>query len=254
MLDEIPVFRDRKTFISIIIFIAASEQIHAKFVYLREINFHNMKPKQLSVQDILDMETQKRAAFVNSLTGFKSASLIGTIDNNQHTNLSIFSSVTHLGSNPALVGFISRPNVSERHTLENIIETKFYTINHINKAIYKQAHQTSARYPKNISEFEATGLTPEFITGMTAPYVKESVIKYGLEYVEKHELKINNTILVIGRIIEVIVPESCLMKDGSIDIEQAETITIAGLDSYHTTKKIARLTYAKTDKIAVELI
>ena len=69
------------------------------------------------------MEVRKRAAFINSLTGFKSASLIGTIDNNKKTNLSIFSSVFHLGSNPALVGFINRPDSVERHTLENILQT-----------------------------------------------------------------------------------------------------------------------------------
>lgn len=212
-----------------------------------------MNSKLLSEQDIVNMETQKRAAFVNSLTGFKSASLIGTIDNNEKTNLSIFSSVTHLGSNPALVGFISRPNLTERHTLDNILETKYYTINHINEQIYKKAHQTSARYPKNISEFDVTGLTPEFISGMIAPYVKESHIKYGMEFMESHELKINNTILVIGKVIEVIVPESSLMKDGSINIEEAETITIAGLDSYHTTKRLAKLSYAKTDKLTIEI-
>jgi flavin reductase (DIM6/NTAB) family NADH-FMN oxidoreductase RutF len=213
-----------------------------------------MEIKHFSGIDILNMETQKRAALVNSLTGFKSASLIGTIDNSQRVNLSIFSSVTHLGSNPALVGFVSRPKVTERHTLENIFETKFYTINHINKHIYRQAHQTSARYPKNFSEFDATNLTPEFINGFIAPYVNESRIKYGLEYVEHHELKINQTILVIGKIIEVIIPENYLMKDGAIDIEEAETITISGLDSYHTTNRIARLTYAKTDKMTMEII
>ena len=213
-----------------------------------------MDSKYLSGVDFVNMEPQKRAAFMNSLTGFKSASLIGTIDKSNNINLSIFSSVTHLGSNPALIGFISRPNTTERHTLENIFQTKLYTINHINKHIYKQAHQTSARYPKNISEFDATGLTPEFIAGMTAPYVKESHIKYGLEFVEQHELKVNNTILVIGKVTDVILPENCLLNDGSIDIEEAETITISGLDSYHTTKRLARLTYAKTDKMTVELI
>ena len=57
---------------------------------------------------------------------------------------------------------IIRPNSVNRHTLENIMETNCYTINHINKDIYKKAHQTSARYPKEISEFDAVGLTQEF--------------------------------------------------------------------------------------------
>ena len=207
-----------------------------------------------STDQILQMETRTRAAFINSLSGFKSASLIGTIDSKGNTNLAVFSSVIHLGSNPALIGFINRPDTTSRHTLENIMETNCFTINHINKTIYKEAHQTSARYSKTISEFKATGLTQEFSTLLQAPYVKESSIKYGLEFVEKHELKINGTILIIGKVIEVVIPENCLLSHGAIDIEKAETITISGLDTYHTTLKLSRLTYAKPEKVPEEII
>jgi flavin reductase (DIM6/NTAB) family NADH-FMN oxidoreductase RutF len=208
----------------------------------------------LTSASLANMETRYRAAFMNSLTGFKSASLIGTNDKHQNTNLSIFSSVVHLGSNPALVGVINRPDTTERHTLENILDTGFFTINHIHKNIFKQAHQTSARYPKNISEFEATGLTPEFVNDFKAPYVKESIIKFGLEFAERHDLSINGTILIIGRVTEVILPESCILPDGAIDIEKAETITISGLDSYHATHRLARLSYAKPDKLPSEIM
>lgn len=121
-----------------------------------------MNSTYYSNTDILQMETQTRAACINSLSGFKSASLIGSIDTKGNTNLAIFSSIKHLGSNPALIGFINRPDSRRRHTLENIMETNCFTINHVNKTIYKKAHQRSARYPKHVSGFEATGLTPEF--------------------------------------------------------------------------------------------
>jgi len=212
-----------------------------------------MSTIHFSVDDILAMESRQRAAFMNSLSGFKSASLIGTIDTQNNTNLAIFSSVVHLGSNPALVGFINRPDSVDRHTFENILATNCFTINHINKSIYKQAHQTSARYPKDVSEFDATGLTTEYIKDFKAPFVKESHIKYGLEFIEKHELKINGTILIIGKVIDVILPESCLLSDGAIDIEMAETIAISGLDSYHTTNKVARLSYAKPNITSIEM-
>jgi flavin reductase (DIM6/NTAB) family NADH-FMN oxidoreductase RutF len=207
----------------------------------------------LCEQDILQMENFYRAAFVNSLSGFKSASLIGTIDKNKQTNLAVFSSVFHLGSNPALMGFINRPDSVDRHTLKNILDTKNYTINHINKLMYKQAHQTSARYPKEVSEFEATGLTEAFGNRISSPYVKESQVKYGMEFAEKHELKINGTILVIGKIVEVFLPNQCLLPHGAIDIERAETVAISGLDAYHKTQPLARLTYAKMGKTPEEM-
>lgn len=207
----------------------------------------------ISSEDILKMETRTRAAFINSLSGFKSASLIGSIDSNGQTNLAIFSSVLHIGSNPALIGFVSRPDSTQRHTLENIIETRCFTINHVHEAIYKNAHQTAARYPKLVSEFEATGLTTEFSSVLKAPYVKECRIKYGLEFVEKHALNINGTILVIGKVIEVFVPEHCLLPHGGLQIEAAGTITISGLDSYHSTHLLGRLQYAKPELPPTEL-
>lgn len=209
--------------------------------------------KYFSTHDILQMESRHRAAFINSISGFKSASLIGTIDKKGNANLAIFSSVFHLGSDPALIGFINRPDSTSRHTLENILETHCYTINHINENIYKQAHQTSARYPKEISEFDATKLTAEYGKLVQAPYVKESFVKYGLTFEEKHDLKINGTMLIIGKIVEIMIPENAQLPDGAIDIEKAQTITIAGLDSYHTTQRLARLSYAKPDKTAEEL-
>lgn len=210
--------------------------------------------RHFSGQDIVMMEQRSRAAFINSLSGFKSVSLVGTINNLGQTNLSIFNSVIHIGANPALIGMIIRPNSVNRHTLENLLETNCYTINHINKEIYKKAHQTSARYPRDISEFDAVGLTPEAHSKIKSPYVKESHIKFGLQFVERHDLKINGTILIIGKVIEVFVPEDCLTLDGVIDVEKAQTITTSGLDSYHSTNRLSRLTYAKPDTIPSELI
>ncbi|OYU85398.1 MAG: flavin oxidoreductase [Flavobacterium sp. BFFFF2] len=201
----------------------------------------------ITTKDISQMESRFRAALLNSISGFKSASLIGSIDTSGQTNLAVFSSVVHLGSNPPLMGFICRPDSTDRHTLSNILETKTYTINHIHAGIYAAAHQTAARYPKNISEFEATGLTPEFIGTCKAPFVQQSHIKYGLSFAEKHDLTINGTILVIGKVEEIIFPTDCLLPNGALDIEKAETLAISGLDSYHNTQLVARLSYAKPD-------
>jgi flavin reductase (DIM6/NTAB) family NADH-FMN oxidoreductase RutF len=138
-----------------------------------------------------------------------------------------------------------RPVSVERHTYTNIKETNHFTINHINKEIFKQAHQTSARYEKDISEFDECGLTPEYSEIIKAPYVKESKIKIGLKYVEENEIKFNGTVFIVGEIVELILPEEIISKDGCVDIEKAGTIAISGLDNYHDTKRIARLAYAK---------
>ncbi len=195
--------------------------------------------------NILSLEKLFRTNFVNSLSGFKSGNLIGTISKDGKTNLAIFSSVIHVGANPPLIGLLVRPASVPRHTYSNIKETGCFTINHINKEIFKRAHQTSARYDQNFSEFDECGLTPEYSETVKAPYVKESKIKIACRFVEEHQIKTNDTIFIIGEILEVIIPDDVLLNDGYVDIEKAGTIAISALDSYHETKRIARLSYAK---------
>ena len=204
--------------------------------------------QEFSEQDILGMETRYRASFINSLGGFKSVVLIGTRSTQGQENVAIFSSLFHIGANPALCGVIIRPDVAPRHTLQNILETRFYTINHLHKGIYQQAHQTSARYDEVESEFEKTGLTPVYKHNVYAPFVGESHVQFACEFQQKIDLEINGTTLLIGKIVYVHVPQASIAQDGFIDLEVAESVTCSGLDSYHTTQKLARLAYAKRDK------
>jgi flavin reductase (DIM6/NTAB) family NADH-FMN oxidoreductase RutF len=210
--------------------------------------------KKVTYDEIMNMEKQERVHFANSLGGFKSVGLIGTQNNKNQTNLAIVDSILHIGSNPPLFGIVFRPGVVERHTLENILETGFYTINHITEKIHEQAHQTSARYDRACSEFDETGLIPEYKNAFLAPFVKESNVKLAMEFKEKVTLSINNTVLIIGEVKDVYFPENCLQKDGFLDIEKAESITCSGLDSYHKTTQISRLSYAKANKEIISII
>jgi flavin reductase (DIM6/NTAB) family NADH-FMN oxidoreductase RutF len=203
------------------------------------------KKVHYTLSEVLAMENRQKINLINALSGFKSVALIGSVDTENRINLAIFNSFVHVGSNPPCIGFISRPDIEERHTVPNILETSYYTINHISEETYLKAHQTSARYSKDTSEFDAVALTPEFISGFPAPFVKESSIQIGLQFREQVPIKINGTILIIGEIQHVSFPENCLCEDGFLDIEKAGSLTCSGLDSYHRTKRIQRLSYAK---------
>ena len=204
--------------------------------------------KHLTAKEFPDLEQRYRTRLINSLSGFKSVNLVGTRNLAGTNNLSIVSSVVHLGANPALMGFIMRPITVTRDTYLNILETGFYTFNHVTSSFYQQAHQSSARYGADISEFEATGLHPVFKHDFLAPYVQESPIQVGLQFREKIDLPINGTVLIIGEVKEVYLPIDCVGEDGYVDIEKAGTIACSGLDAYHTSNKLKRLSYAKTDR------
>lgn len=186
-----------------------------------------------------------RANFINSLTGFKSVSLIGTVNEKGQTNLGIFSSIVHIGSDPALVGYINRPIKAAPHTLANIQSTKVYTINHIHPSFLEKAHQTSAKYPAEVSEFDEVGLTPEFLENIGAPFVKESKVKYGLTLEEVIPIKQNDTFLVIGRIQQVKLEETILSPDGFLELDKVSSLCSNGIDGYYATQPIDRYEYAK---------
>jgi flavin reductase (DIM6/NTAB) family NADH-FMN oxidoreductase RutF len=200
---------------------------------------------EYTLKHIEAFEQRFRTTFVNSLGGFKSLALIGTINEAGQTNLAIFNSFFHVGAHPPLFGFVVRPDSAERHTLDNIRERKFFTVNHVSAAFYRQAHQTSARYPAGISEFTEAGLTEEFKDGFAAPFVKESAVKIGAELQDVLNVPINGTLIVIAKILTVTLPDGVLEKDGFIDLVKSGSITCAGLDAYYTATPLARLSYAK---------
>lgn len=204
--------------------------------------------KRFHRTDLDAMEQRFRAAFVNSLSGFKSASIIGTCDSRRNTNLCIVSSVVHIGSNPPLMGFVMRPPSVPRDTYENILQTGCFTINHVGVEWIGQAHQTSARYPREVSEFDATGLSPEWVDDFEAPAVKESRLRMGLRLVNDLPIELNGTRLIIGEILWTDVPKEVVQPDGYVDIEALGTATVSGLDSYHSTGRLSRYAYAKPDK------
>lgn len=196
-------------------------------------------------QQLAAMPNRRRAAFINSLSGFKSANLIGTADANGHTNLAIMSSVVHLGSHPPLLALVVRPGGEERHTLANILSTGFFSINHVTAPMVAAAHQTAARYEQDVSEFDATGLTPLWLDDFPAPLVGEATVKLGLQLREHQQLRINNTHLVIGEIVLADIPAENLLEDGSLDLGQCGTVALTGLDTYHQPAPVKRMAYAK---------
>ncbi|MGM0482025.1 MAG: flavin reductase family protein [Pseudomonadota bacterium] len=199
------------------------------------------------------MDNRKRVQFINSLSGFKSANMIGTSSRKNDDNLAIISSVVHLGTNPPLLGFILRPHSVDRHTLDNIKDTGVYTVNQVHADIFKPAHQTSARYNRDQSEFEETGLTAERYDGFHAPFVSESNLSMGIKLVEVASITHNGTEFVIGEIQWVRTHEKAIQDDGLIDLEALNTVTVSGLDRYHTTSSLGRLSYAKPDQQVREI-
>ncbi len=210
--------------------------------------------KHISKDTIAQMDKIKRLNLINSSTGYKSANLIATKSIDGKTNVAVFSSITHLGSNPAMLGFIVRPTTVPRDTYKNIKETGFFTVNHIAAHFIADAHQTSANYAPSVSEFDTTNLVEEYKTGVSIPFVKESPVQLYCKYLNEYHIKENDTIHIIAAIEDVFFDENLEHKDGWLQLEKGNVVTINGLDGYCLPRIIDRFEYARPKVVIKSLL
>jgi flavin reductase (DIM6/NTAB) family NADH-FMN oxidoreductase RutF len=161
--------------------------------------------------------------------------------------VAIFSSVTHLGSNPALIGFIMRPTTVPRDTYKNIKETGYFTVNHITVDMIEDAHHTSANYDLGVSEFDKTNLEEEYKNDIEIPFVKGSPVQLYCKYVNEYYIKENDTIHVIASIENLFFEEELEHKDGWLQIDRGNVIALNGLDGYCLPKLVDRFQYARKE-------
>jgi flavin reductase (DIM6/NTAB) family NADH-FMN oxidoreductase RutF len=204
----------------------------------------------LSKEQIQQTPRIKRLNIINSITGIKPGNLIGTASEQGQTNLAVFSSIVHLGSNPALLGFILRPQHEvRRDTYDNILQTKYYTINHIHSDYVQNAHYTSAKFDKQDSEFDKCKFTEEYLFDFQAPFVKQSRVKLGMKLEEMLPIEINKCMMVIGSIQHLWVDDIAVEEDGQINLELLSDVGIGGLNSYYKLEKIGQFPYARVSEL-----
>ena len=204
---------------------------------------------KILINDFSILDKHYRANLINSVIGVKQASLIGTVANNGISNLALFSSTVHLGSNPPLVAIFSRPEGdTPKQTLNNIIENKDYSINHVNKSIIKRAHSCSFKFAAEESEFTECKLSEEFIVDCKAPIVKESYVSFAVRYQRHLSIQENGVIMVIGKIKSVFVNEGIIQDNGEVDFNHSSSIGVAGNNTYYGVDKIESLKYLKLDQ------
>lgn len=203
--------------------------------------------KHISKDVISQMEKVERLNLINSCTGYKSANLIATKSIDGKSNVAIFSSVTHLGSDPALIGFIMRPTTVPRDTYKNIKETGYFTVNHITIDMIADAHHTSANYELGVSEFNKTNLEEEYKNNIETPFVKGSPVQLYCKHINEYYIKENNTIHIIASIENIFFNEDLEHQDGWLQIDKGNVVTLNGLDGYCLPKLVDRFQYARKD-------
>ncbi len=204
-----------------------------------------MALRRIDRPEIEKMERVPRLNLINSCTGYKSANLIATISNEGRTNVAVFSSVTHLGSDPALISFTLRPTTVPRHTYKNIKEYGYFSVNHITAEQIADAHHTSAAYPEEISEFDQTELEPIYHNDCPVPFVKGSPVKLLCKYMNEYLIQENGCLLVVASIEAIFYEEQLLTSDHWLQLDKGKVVAINGLDGYALPELLERFAFAR---------
>lgn len=192
--------------------------------------------KHFNENDIEHFSRHYRSNLMSSIVGIKQANLIGTVGRNKISNLAIFSSAVHIGSNPALLGIFCKPGSnSPKQTLENIFENKEFTINQVRSGIINKSHATHHKFLKDNSEFSKCNLTEYYLNDFMAPFVEEAYVKIGLSYSSRYLIEENNVFFIIGKVKHIIVKNSNYISDnGELELAKLGSIGVSGNNSYYS--------------------
>lgn len=158
--------------------------------------------------DPVQLGERETTLLVKSILIPRPIAWVGTVDATGATNLAPHSFFTMASEDPPIVLFSS---TTRKDTVANVEETGEFTISLVSRPLFEAANQTSAPYPREVSEFERAGLAEEDSALVAAPRVAASpaVLECTLEDV----IPVGTSFLVLGRVVRVAVDTDTLSTD-----------------------------------------
>lgn len=166
-----------------------------------------MSYRHLLAEDLQAMPKRQRTELVQGLSGIKSLFAIVT-SNGDTLNIAPFNSIIHISSNPARIGYISRPDNNHRHTLQNILAHQSFSLNSVREKDLEDIVACSENLPSDQSEFEGKRIQPTSNDKKSIPALQGADVQIFCQYEEHISIPSSQGILVIGRIQEVVIRES----------------------------------------------
>ena len=173
-----------------------------------------------------------------------------TIDKNGNPNLAPFSFYNAFGVNPTRIIFSpsrrGRDNTT-KHTLENVKEVPEVVINAVTYNMVQQMSLTSVDFPKGVSEFIKSGLTPVKSVKVKPFRVKESPLQFECKVVDIIEVsdKPGSGNLIICEIVRIHVDEKIMDASGNIDPDKIDLVGRLGGNYYVRTSGNAKFLVPK---------
>ena len=146
------------------------------------------------------------------------------------TNLAPFSYFNTIASEPPLVAIAVGDRAGDpEDTLRNIRETREFVVNIVSESLLDAMVRTAGEWPREVSEFGPSGLTPAPSERVRPPYVAESPLQ--LEWTLYREVPLGNSFLMVGEVVLARVRDD-VMVDGRVDPARLAPIGRLGGELY----------------------
>ncbi len=181
---------------------------------------------------------------------------VSTVDEEGRINLAPYSFFNAFSSNPPILVFSSNRRVENnttKDTLHNIMTTRECVVNVVSYPIVRQMMVCSVDFPKEISEFEQTGLNPLPATHVKPPLVKESPVNMECRVTEILTLGDQGGAghLIICNVLCMHIDESVLDENNRIDPHKIDLMGRMGRAFYVRASGAAVMSLPQSHKLPV---
>ena len=163
---------------------------------------------------------------------------VSTVSEDGVFNAAPFSFFTGVCVKPALIGFEAawRRDGQKKDTLRNIEFSREFVVNIVPESMAKAISQAAEEYPRHMSEFKETGLTPKKADMVKTPMVAESPVNMECRLVQILEFgqAPRRASFIIGEVVRVHVKDE-IWVNGQIEMAKLRAIGRLGGQLYcHT--------------------
>lgn len=192
--------------------------------------------------DLADLDWRESHELMVGAVSPRPIALISTVGENGVFNVAPYSLYGIASVKPAIVFIgisVKIRTKQKKDTIKNIEFSKDFVINVVDEALAKPMNQSSADYPSDVSEFDATGLTPVKSDHVKAPRVMESPINMEcrLRQILQFGEFPRSTDVVIGEVIQVHIRDD-LWVNGAIQASGLKAIARLGEELFCRTTDI----------------
>lgn len=178
---------------------------------------------------------------------------LSTISKDGVSNLAPFSQFTNLTFDPPYVAVSINQTFDgdRKDTTNNIEQTGEFVYNMVTYDLKDQMNITSCRYPPEVDEFEAAGLT-KAESVLVKPYrVAESPVQFECTYYCTLRLPGNGPVcptdVLIGKVVGIHVKDEFIDETGKIDIEAIRPLARMGYSDYTVVDEVFEMKHVAMD-------